>query len=512
MNLIAREIFQLKSGLSGTNTEIGGVSSVLYNAQLLATKLAIDVSRITNFAIVGTDIKCRIAGSYAIPGSSFFWQTLPCTYYKDDEYLVNLISGQAFYNTPAFDNTIASFRNATSVGDQSFAATKGNAYLLKNAVNISQKAFSNCFYSNIFYIPNCIDLGGSALYNEVFQSISFGTKIYAHPSLATNNAGGVDGDLAYAIGRGAIVNYVTNETAPNAITDLSIGIIYATAIQLNFTPSSGTNTIDYYECYANGVLKNKIFTTGEYITGLIASTFYNITIVAVDVFFNKSVVSNGVPQLTNSANAMPTAGLKSYYKLNETSGATANDAYGTEHLTNTGVSINQSGKIGAAYKTTGAGQKLDTSSASPITGNFTLNCWVFSAAAQSTYYTTTFEYGSYISNTGFGFLLDTGSPVGLSWRINQNYNHYNQTFPVNQWNMITMVYNGTNVKVYINSVLTSITAQTINPTTSAFKTLFYRQGETQQFIGSVDEASSYNVALTQNQIDIIYNLGTGITL
>jgi hypothetical protein len=70
--------------------------------------------------------------------------------------------------------------------------------------------------------------------------------------------------------------------------------IYNTAIQLNFTPPNSTNAIEFYECYANGKFQNEILESGQAITGLAPNTNYNITVVAVDVFYNKSVVSNNV--------------------------------------------------------------------------------------------------------------------------------------------------------------------------------------------------------------------------
>jgi hypothetical protein len=494
------------------NTYIGGISASVSSASLLATKLGISVGAISNFTIVGSDIKCKITGSYVMPNDSFVWNVLPSTYYTDSYYLVTAIGDRAFYNTSAFENTIADFRNATSIGDQAFASTKGNAYLLKNAVNILQKAFYNCFYSNIFYIPNCIDLGGSALYNEVFQSIKFGAKIYAHPSLATNNSGGVDGDLSYAVTQGAIVRYVTNYTVPSTVTDLSIGTVYSTAIQLNFTPPSSINAIDYYECCANGVLKNIISASGGFITGLTASTSYDITVISVDVFYNKSVVSNSVTQSTNATSAMPTTGLVSYYKLDETTAGVAVDFVNAKDLTNTGVVINEVGKIGRAYKSTAAGNLLTTNTAIPITGNFTINTWAFPTANATGVASLLAGYGRYADNAGFGLWVDTAGKMG--WVVNQSYvfSATNQSIQLNSWTMITMIYNGSSLKIYFNSILAYTVARSINPNSSTTISMYTRTDYGGTFIGKLDEIGFYNLALTQNEIDLIYNNGNGITL
>lgn len=516
MNLVNPYIFAPPVDLS-TNTEIGGVASAISTPALLAAKFlnypsgtAFSASNITNFEIIGSDIKCFISGEYTFIPSAFdftdgYFPNIVTYYYDYD----NLAKTTYYYTFQGQSNlTKIKLEGIITLNSRDFVNTNAVEYYFPNLITINNNAFRLCVLGRSFYIPNCTKLGGSVISNGVFDNISSQAKIYCHPSLATNNGGAPDGDLAYAITQGAVVRYVTNFTAPNPITDLSTGTIYNTAIQLNFTPPSSTNTIEYYECYANGVFKNIITTSGQYITGLTPNTNYSITLKAVDVFYNKGT-SNTVTQATNTTWGLPTTGLVSYYKLDEISGTVANDSYGTQHLTNTGVSINQTGKVGKGYKSTASVQKLQTSSATPITGNFSLNMWIYVPAAQALY-ATPFEVGNYGTNTGFGFLFNSNNTI--AWRINQVYNNYNQSIAYSQWNMITMVYNGTNVKFYVNGILTSTVAHTANPNTTQLRTAFYRQDQEQQAICSIDEISIHNTAITQTDIDLIYNSGIGTTL
>lgn len=509
-NLFARQNFAYKAVSNGTNTEIGGVASTISTPALLSAKLGILESRITNFTIVGSDIKCKITGSYTIPVNAFVTPST-LTYYIDSDFLITSILDNGFYGNYNFVGKDVDFQNCLTLGSQALGRINANRFLLANATTTSGNAFYESSIANVFYIPKVTDLGGSPLNNNVFTAIKSGAYIYAHPSLATNNAGGVDGDLAYATSsRQAIVRYVTSYTAPSEITDLSIGTVYRIAMQLNFTPPSSANAIDYYEVWINGNYSGKrITSSGEFITGLNPSTSYTIKLIARDIYYNGSS-SNSVIQSTNTTNpAYPTGGLISYYKLDETTGTVANDSFGTQHLANTSVLINQTGKVATAYKTTASTQKLQTTTATPITGNFSLNAWVYVPSAQ-TNYATPIEIGNFGTNAGFGFLFSFDNTI--SWRINQTYNNYNQSISYGVWNMITMVYNGANVKFYVNGVLTSTVAHTTNPNTTQLRTAFYRQDQAQQAICSGDEISIHNTALTQTDIDLIHNSGIGTTL
>jgi len=482
------------------NLKIGGVSGTLSNSSLVASKLGIDASRVLNFVIVGSDIECKITGGYAIPDNAFKDNT-DITYYYD-------------------------YQNCTSVGSYAFL-NSGLAFMklkhiyLENAVNIYDSAFCNdsgvgvpyyiletCILPNAIvcnnyvlrwsktlktlYIPRITALGTSVGYNNTLQEINPLCKIYVYYGLATNNGGTPDGDITHAIGSGATVRYVTNFTSPIKPSITSIGNVYNTSIQLIDTATSA-NAIDYYEVSVNnGVIIN--VNAGSYITGLTPSTSYNITLIAVDIFYNKSVVSNslsvstssgaitdlspsviystavllnfnsgvynstaykiyingvlhqtntskyitgltpnttynditvrGVDAVygeapvsnvlivsTNTISAVPTAGLVSYYKLNESSG-NALDSFGGQNLTNTGITNNQIGKVGQSYLSTALGQKLETNSATPITGNFSINIWVYRTATPNVL-GGIIQQGDY--STANGFSLWLWGSVNLAW-------------------------------------------------------------------------------------------------
>jgi len=303
-NLFARQNFAKSASAPTYNTYIGGVSGTISTASALATKLGISVGAISNFTVVGSDIKCKITGSYGIPASAFQLNT-DITYYYDNDNLVNSI------NSDAFDRASNLFELQTkgvlSVGPNSpLRGTKVALFDFPVATSLTGVDVFSDFAPNVgnikqINIRNVTILGTSAADNLVFRGMTGNPIIYANTALQTNNAGAPDGDLVFAASQGATIRYCLNNTAPSAISDLSAGTSYNTAIQLNFTPPSSTNTIEYYECYANGVFKNRITGSGQYISALTENTNYNITMYAVDIFFNKSAVSNTINITTTNS-------------------------------------------------------------------------------------------------------------------------------------------------------------------------------------------------------------------
>lgn len=487
------------------NTFIGGVASTIGTASALATKLAIDVSRITNFSIVGSDIKCKITGSYVIPASCFDGD-INIAHYKDLDGLVTDLENNAFRATKKIQ--YLEFKGIiNSVGSEFCGSSKISEVSMPNAISVLNLPFMNSSNVVVVYIPRCTNLGGSFANNNTLNVINTQAVVYAHPSLATNNGGAPDGDLT-----GRIVRYVTNFTSPNGVSTLVAGTIYSRAVQLNFTPPSSTNAIDYYEVYNNGVFLNKISASGEYAKGLTASTLYNITIVAVDVFYNKSIVSN-LLSVTTSASDDITTGLLSYYKLNSNS----NDSFGNNNGVDTSITYG-SGKVGNGAVFTSANNSkiiIGNSSAFAVNGNSSISFWIkpTSFAIRQ----NPFEYGSYTSWGSLNLFQDGQlsfyyTPLNSGGFLNPNTGANKLT--LNQWVHVVLVRNYANntIKIYFNSVEVmnhTTTGTGANPSSGD---AVIGKGYAGGGGALIDEFSIYNIALTQTQINSIYNAGNGTTL
>lgn len=505
MNFVNPYIFVLPVDLS-TNTEIGGVAATINTPALLAAKLGIDASRITNFSIVGSDIKCKITGGYAIPVRAFQFNNTPCTYYKDTDNLVTSIDYGAFYAMDVVDRLLRTytFKNATTVGTIGLRRSNAEYIYLDNVTSLSANSLVENSGIKLTYVPRCTSYGTSPSVNDGVFSIVPGHIIYADPSMATINAGGVEADLVAAISGGCVVRYVTNFTAPSAITDLSAGTIYNIAIQLNFTPPSSTNTIDYYECYVNGILKKTITASGQYITGLTANTNYNITLKAVDIFYNKSVVSNSLSVSTNNETLDIFTGLVSYYKLDSNS----NDSYGSNNGTDTSVSY-VSGKVNNAGSYNGSTSKTIIGNPANLqlsTG--TVSFWVKTSSPGGSY------RNLFGKQSAYGMFLLDGILGYYNWGTfgGSGFKSTGVDLRDGNWHHIVFVFeSGTaNNKVYLDGVLKLTSSMSIGSQSDNVGIAFYYSG--QNINAQFDECSIYSTKLTQNEIDLLYNSGNGTTL
>lgn len=506
MRAIIRLIYGgLQTRVTVVNTKIGGVFATLGTAQLLATKLGINVNRITDFSIIGNDIQCSISGQYALPNQAFAYNT-DITYYKDyNNLMTSLAQNAIFYGCTKLTEIL--LKGVTDIGGANFINTLVKEFYFPDATIAPTSSFSSV-YEQIVYIPLVLNLGEPSVNNNVFGSSMARGTVYLNPVLATNNAGGEDGDIVYLRGIGCSIRYVYNYIKPLAATLSNFGVINNTSIKMVDLGNSN-NAIDYFEVSINGGSIRKAF-VNQYLTGLTKNTNHSISITAVDMCYNKSnpLVLNVTT--SNSTSAFPTTGLKSYYRLDENSGLIAFDSYGTDHLTNNNVVINKVGKITNSYQSTGGNQSLATTSGTPIVGKFTINLWVYrTATAQD--YSALYDQGNFNDGTGFGIWCNTAN--NLSWRINQNFNHYNAStnLPLNTWTMVTVVYNGVNVKTYINAVLKQTDAMTANPNSSTKKSVFYGHNGA-MFYGKENDISIHDIDKTQAEIDVMYNGGNGITL
>lgn len=147
----------------------------------------------------------------------------------------------------------------------------------------------------LLYIAADPIIGTSATTNsQDLDLLTTGIEIFANAAAETNNAGGIEADIANAISqKSAVVTFVANSNLPSAVSDLTVTPSSTSAV-LNFTAPSSSNPIAKYSVWLDGAWFGFITASGQSITGLTASTSYNVKLMTADNQHNLSDFGNEV--------------------------------------------------------------------------------------------------------------------------------------------------------------------------------------------------------------------------
>lgn len=514
------------------NTFIGNVSNQIPDKTTLANILIISENEIPYFSIIGNDIEARINVDYVLKNTTIFDNV---SYFFDSEnkvintadfifrfcYFIKNIKldgattvGSSFARDSAIDHIV--LKNLTSVKDGGFFFRKEGTSS-ERTINVKRH----------IYIPLCENLGSTTGYadsmgdgypaDSIFENIVEGSVIYTNPILETINNGQPDGDLIRATELGAIVRYVTNFNKPSVINDLSVGQIKSTEIKLNFTIPTSSNAIDFYEVYVDGKInsRHKDALNVSAIGLKPNTTFLNISVVAVDVLYNKGDQSNLIPTTTTISTTLNTTGLISYYKLNESLGTEVKDSfnYYTGLFNSRKSEINKIGKIEKSYKFTGLSHidGIDIRNL-PITDKATFNAWVkLPTHTPSIENKTGFAYFNESDFSSHYPFTDGNIYLALFSSTRKTIGQGIVTDRT-QWHMITVTANKiTNEwKFYQNAQLVytgTVGGFTLNENMQIGRSekLFFGDF-------NICEISFYNEDIPLAQIQSLYNSGSGTTI
>ena len=503
------------------NTFIGGVASVINTPALLAAKLqnypsgtSFDEANIQNFTIVGDDIECYIGVDYQIKTIAFRNTQITAsspTYWQDYSLRCKFIDSSAFYGSR--NTGLFYFPAVLTIGaSQFYHENYGDADVA----------------DRIYYFPNCTNIGNPTVADtQMFGNTAITQKFYANTFLQTNNAGGVDATLTDGINnRGLIVVWILNQIAPNPITNLSIGNVYGTYIQLNFTaPTGSTNAIDFYEVYLNGKYYQNITASGGYIKGLTPNTVYNIEVKPVDIYYNKST-SNIVTQAT-SATLVYQDYLVSYYKMENN----VLDSWGTNHGTPTAITY-ASGLVGQSGVFNGSSSHVrvaDQNAFSFTDGTIDLPFSIIASLKFSVFNTSSQYYiASKRDNATtlqeWYLIIILGKIRILCFNETGAYIMAEVVFTptINQDYLIIATYNGSKLdsgfEIYIENVKQAVTATTSGTytgmvNTTSLVTIGKQYYGSAYFNGSINELSIVKSVVTQAEVDFIkseYDAGRSI--
>ncbi|WP_316633420.1 endonuclease [uncultured Flavobacterium sp.] len=151
------------------------------------------------------------------------------------------------------------------------------------------------------------------------------------------------------------VNQIWNPSAdtqaPTAPTSLASTTKTATSITVGWTASTDNVGVTGYNVFSNGVLKTTVTSLTATITGLTASTSYNINVTAIDAAGNTSASSNTIAVTTSASGG--TGGTATDLLFSEYIEGSGNNK-ALEIANNTGVSVSLSAYT-VKKQTNGAG-------------------------------------------------------------------------------------------------------------------------------------------------------------
>lgn len=214
-----------------------------------------------------------------------------------------------------------------------------------------------------------------------------------------------------------------------------------------------------------------------------------------------TIMGVDVPEWASFSQSL-TAGLVSYYRLDETTGIVLDDMI-AHHGTNNGATRGVAGKVNNSFDFDGAGDYVSITGVTTST-SFTISMWVNASASDGYLFdsqTGRTILGRHSSEADYLSYYD-----GTSWKTSS------QTFSGLQgsWNHVVLVVSGTNAKIYVNNnnvMDKSVTSRSIGGTANVG--ISYDANVNTAYTGTIDEVGIWNRTLNTTEIAELYNSGTG---
>lgn len=336
-------------GVGADNLFIGGVgATTITSAADLAALTSLSIGDISNFSIDADDnVSCFVSINYTINGSAFLSDSA-LTYYIDS--LCTSFGNSSFRgaeNCLIFILTGTTTCGASSMGLATSPTKKVNA--------------------DIVSLPLLTPIGGSNGYDTVWEQATI-AELYTDSTNETNNGGSPDGDITTSVVISNI-NYSTNSTPPDDVTDLAVDSVNGASIIVSWTAPTSINAIDYYLIFRGFNYIGKTDSLGYTITDLSLSTSYDIRVMVIDEMGNNSEFSNVLTASTAATYYVPS--LISYWNFNSNS----LDQTGSNNGTDTSMSYDAGGVVGNRGNfTAGISSKVSIADDNSLTfGNGTID-------------------------------------------------------------------------------------------------------------------------------------------
>lgn len=232
--------------------------------------------------------------------------------------------------------------------------------------------------------------------------------------------------------------------------------------------------------------------------------------------FNKAIVVGvlAIAFFPFTSEAALSDSLVSYWAFEGNS----TDSHGSNDGTDANISYNASfGKVGQGIDCNGTTSDIDLGSDASlnITSSMTLNAWIDLDDKNS--------YRRFIAKGSETGTVDTQYAMMYHQALNKWYVYtsdrtvtysdaYSLAVNINEWHMVTMVFNGSNVIIYVDGA-NKVTGSAIAALNSSANNLsFCNDSAGANFAnGQMDEVGLWNRALSDAEVSQLYNSGSGLT-
>ena len=211
----------------------------------------------------------------------------------------------------------------------------------------------------------------------------------------------------------------------------------------------------------------------------------------------------------------PKTGLISYYKLDGNS----NDAHGSNNGTDTSMSYS-AGKINNAGSFNGSSSYInlpsDISKIFEGTKNYTLSFWIKSSRQSDSdfiFNSITSTSSQYNYRNLMVFYNNNKIQIGRYDNSSADVVVPTSSFTIGTWYYITITYDGSYLKVYVNGSYDNQVASTKSASSGGYANIgSLIQGGLRQtyYSGLIDEVGIWSRALTSDEITKLYNSGAGL--
>lgn len=195
-----------------------------------------------------------------------------------------------------------------------------------------------------------------------------------------------------------------------------------------------------------------------------------------------------------------TTNLVSYYKLDSNS----NDSVASNNWTDTSISY-VAGKISNAASFNGSSSRIVwLAKPSTAAGSFSINLWIKVTTLWTTMSLAT--YGTNAANQNIFLYIDASSKVNANFYWGVGAVISSTTLTTGTWYMITLTYDGTNLRLYVNSSLESTWANITANIGSTYSYIWVDYTNTTFFYnGLEDEIWYWSRTLTLAESQQLYN-------